>query len=692
MENELPGQPSTEWDINGAGDPTLQGFATEISVAAGDTVHFKVRTDARSYRMDVYRMGYYSGAGARRVASVEHASPGEPQPPCLFEEATLLVDCANWAVSLSWPVPRDAVSGIYFGRLVRTDDVGASWRADNSPVLTDPKFARRGWDPTTRPEGTMATHAYGAAGHGRRRNALREPRASHAFFVVRDDSHASDILYQTGDPTWQAYNCWGAANTYGVPCDDSALQAGSPPPPNASAGRRAYKASYNRPIATRAYRAVNMPFNSEYPMVRWLERNGYDVSYWAGADADRYGHRLASGRTAHRLYLSVGHDEYWSGAQRAAVAAARDRGVALAFFSGNEVYWRTRWEADAHGSPHRTLVVYKESQDVAKIDPNLDEWTGTWRDGRPINPLGAMPENELTGTVYTVNAWRNDPLRVPARYAPLRFWRNTSVAALLAGEEAMLVQGLLGHEWDEDLENGHRPAGLMHLSSTTVDDVQYLVDEGATYDTGSATHHLTLYRHGSGALVFGGGTCQWSWGLDGHHDSTSGLHRELGKNCYSLRVGVDPLRPGGERDVQQATLNLFSDMRVMPSTPQAELVLTPPSSDTAPPTVAREAVVRGVPKPPPDAGGGGGGGLARRLEGSSEDGGGGVVASVEVSLDGGGSWRRAEVEPVSGAWHLDVDESEAPADARRLRQVLVRAADDSANLSPEVVVGVREHG
>ena len=205
VENELDGAPATEWDINGAGDPTIQGFATEISVAAGETVRVKVRTEALAYRMDVYRMGYYGGRGARLVATIEHQGAPERQPGCLFEEDTLLVDCSNWQVSLSWDVPAGAVSGIYFGRLVRTDeDKDGTWRSDNSPVLADPKFAREGWDPRRRPEGGMRTHAYGAAGHGRRRNALREPRASHVYFVVRDDSHTSDILLQTKDTTWQA--------------------------------------------------------------------------------------------------------------------------------------------------------------------------------------------------------------------------------------------------------------------------------------------------------------------------------------------------------------------------------------------------------------------------------------------------------------------------------------------------------
>ena len=65
-ENCLTGNPASEWDISGAGDPTIQGFATDISVNQGGTVIFKVNTNAASYRLDIYRMGYYGGMGARR--------------------------------------------------------------------------------------------------------------------------------------------------------------------------------------------------------------------------------------------------------------------------------------------------------------------------------------------------------------------------------------------------------------------------------------------------------------------------------------------------------------------------------------------------------------------------------------------------------------------------------------------------
>ena len=44
VENQLAGRPSTEWDVAGAGDPSIQGFATDISVAPGETVQFKIDT------------------------------------------------------------------------------------------------------------------------------------------------------------------------------------------------------------------------------------------------------------------------------------------------------------------------------------------------------------------------------------------------------------------------------------------------------------------------------------------------------------------------------------------------------------------------------------------------------------------------------------------------------------------------
>src|SRR5690606_36069852 len=190
-------------------------------------------------------------------------------------------------------------------------------------------------------------------------------------------------------------------------------------------------------------------FNAEYPMLRFLERNGYDVSYMANVDAAREGSLIQN----HKVFLSVGHDEYWSKEQRDAVEAARNAGVRLAFFSGNEVYWKTRWENSADGSntPFRTLVCYKEGilgENVCggKCDPS-PEWTGLWRGGCSYPGGNAcLPENGLTGQI----SWHNSTttLEVPSDYSALRFWRHTSVASLSPGNTAVMPNGTLGHEWN----------------------------------------------------------------------------------------------------------------------------------------------------------------------------------------------------------------------------------------------------
>ena len=407
-ENCLAGNPPSEWDVSGAGDSSIQGFATDISVNQGQVIQFKVKTTASSYRLDIYRLGYYGGNGARKVATVSpSASLPQSQPACLTN-ATGLVDCGNWAVSASWTVPATATSGIYIARLVRGDTGGAS----------------------------------------------------HVVFIVRKDGGSSALLFQTSDTTWQAYNQYGGNSLY----------TGTGP----GGGGRAYKVSYNRPFTTRAYAPEDWVFNSEYPMVRWLERNGFDVSYTTGLDADRAGAEIAR----HQVFLSVGHDEYWSGQQRANVEKARDQlfsgqtaPVHLVFLSGNEIFWKTRWESsiDASAAAYRTLVCYKETHEGAKIDPST-EWTGTWRDPRFSPPSdGGRPENALSGTIFTVNGERADSIEVPAADAQMRFWRNTPNVSGLTGAQVWTSPvGTLGYEWDEDLDNGARPAGLVRLSTAVV--------------------------------------------------------------------------------------------------------------------------------------------------------------------------------------------------------------------------------
>src|SRR5205807_5071336 len=104
--------PASEWDISGAGDPSIQGFATDISVNRGDTVHFKINSSAGAYRLDIYRLGYYGGLGARKIATIRPSiALPQSQPACLNDAATGLVGCGDWAESVSWAVPATSVSG-----------------------------------------------------------------------------------------------------------------------------------------------------------------------------------------------------------------------------------------------------------------------------------------------------------------------------------------------------------------------------------------------------------------------------------------------------------------------------------------------------------------------------------------------------------------------------------------------------
>src|ERR671931_386372 len=101
-ENQKPGDPPAVWDITGAGDPGIQGFATNISVVAGAVEQFKIKTTASNYSIDIYRMGYYSGNGARKIATIApSAALPQSQPVCLTNSASGLIDCGNWGVSAS---------------------------------------------------------------------------------------------------------------------------------------------------------------------------------------------------------------------------------------------------------------------------------------------------------------------------------------------------------------------------------------------------------------------------------------------------------------------------------------------------------------------------------------------------------------------------------------------------------------
>jgi hypothetical protein len=602
-ENQLPGDPPSDWQVAGAGDSTIQGFATSMSVNVGQTESFKIKTPSTAYHIDILRLGYYGGDGARMIQAGIKPTAALPQtqPACLAQASTGLIDCGNWSVSASWTVPSNAVSGVYIAHLVRDDaqDLGGE---------------------------------------------------SQIIFVVRNDASHSDMLLQTSDATWQAYNAYGGNSLYTCTIDC--------PSGNPLGYKGADAVSYNRPfdgdLSTDS--GDSDPYYAEYQLIRFIEENGYDVSYTSESDVDANGPLLKN----HKIFISSGHDEYWSAGQRASVQSALAAGVNLAFFSGNEMFWKTRWGPSTDGSntAYRTLTTYKETHYNAPVDPqDPPTWTGSWADPRFSPPGdGGKPANAVTGQQFVVNSGSTS-LTVPSTYSKLRFWRNTAVAKLSSGQTATLApdQWTIGYEWDVDQDNGFRPAGEFDMSSTSATGLQNFVDYGSTTNTnGTATHHLTMYRAPSGALVFATGTVQWSWGLDI-------------TNAWD-NSGPDPNDPP-DAGMQQATVNIFADMGAQPGTLMSGLLAGVKSTDTTPPASTITS---------PSAGANLQDNSTVTISGTATDAGGGVVSEVDVSTDGGNTWHPATISGQDNTtvnWSYNWGARSVPTTT-----IMSRAVDDSGNI------------
>lgn len=411
---------------------------------------------------------------------------------------------------------------------------------------------------------------------------------NHITFIVRDDDRNSPLLYVTADGTWQAYNTWGGRSFYLGEIDGTLGYFD-----------HAVKLSYQRPFITRGI-PQNYYRIAELPMIRWMERNGYDVSYTTQLDMSRNA-SINITPEKHKVLISCGHDEYWSAECRTNWETARNNGVNLCFLSGNEIYWKTRWEDDM-----KTLVCFKEGnlgehRCDSKCDISTDTWTGLWRTGTPSEyPLypnidGGKPENQLSGQISWMGTLGT--ITVPETFKNLRFWKNTAVADLKPGETMRLAEGTLGTEWDPYTEVYPYPAQRVLLSATQFS---------------GQTHNLSLYRHSSGALVFGAGTIHWSWGLDGVHDGGPSIEN---------------------KSQQQAMVNLFAYMGV-PATQnqlQAGLIAEPGTYSTTPPTTIITSPVNGAAMSSSTV----------TITGTTTVPNDAVIAGIEISTDGGTTWNPA---------------------------------------------------
>jgi hypothetical protein len=230
IENDRPG--TRDWMLTRTGIdpatryrcPRIEGFCARASVMAGETLPIKVSCNPPSpFTLDLYRMGFYGGTGARLVAS-PGSFPGrvQPDPPVGPQRVR---EC-DWETSVELAIPDDWVSGVYLGKLTAERD---------------------GWQ-------------------------------SYVIFVVRE-ARAADFLFQCSTNTWQAYNRWpDQFSLY----DDGHKEWYWGPDVRISYDRPygKYCQILDQPLSTGSGEFLLW----EFPLAYWMEREGCDVTYATNVD------------------------------------------------------------------------------------------------------------------------------------------------------------------------------------------------------------------------------------------------------------------------------------------------------------------------------------------------------------------------------------------------------------------------
>lgn len=417
VENAQPG--TADWEpSNQAQNREIEGYASTTSLIAGQQIKFYVNTASSSYRIDIYRLGWYGGAGGRLYHSVSRRGVRQtiPKPDPL----TGMVEC-KWKspYTLTLPTGTQAwTSGIYLAKLT-----------------------------------------------------TKEGKQSHIPFVVRDDNRFVNHLMQASVNTWQAYNNWGGKSLYDY---------------NSTNGQRAYKVSFNRPYT--AYGSGDL-YNDwsgwELNTLRFLEREGYDVSYCTNIDTHQNSNLFARCRS----FLSCGHDEYWSVQQRDNVEWERNQGHHIAFLGANAAYWQVRFEAGFDLAPYRTMVCYKDAalDPVAQNPATRALTTIRWRDLE-----SDRPEGEFIGVQFYFY-----PVNADMVVKNTQHW----VFAETGLQDNDRLPGLVGYEADSIMERTSPNATILADSPV---------------DTGDAQGYsqMVAWQHAGGAWMFATGSMQFAWGLD----------------------------------------------------------------------------------------------------------------------------------------------------------------------------------
>ena len=254
-ENEKPG--TRDWLLTTARvdpvskyrSPWIEGYCSHTSIRAGERISFHVSTRPESpYLIDVFRLGYYAGAGGRHVLTLGPFD-GTPQPDPPVGERRMR-DC-GWEAAAAIVIPDDWVSGVYIGKLT----------------------------------------------------ALHDGSQSYVIFIVRDD-RAADFIFQCSDSTWQAYNRWPSQYSLYDDGWNASYWGG-----NTQVSFNRPYAKYSHHVDAPLSLGSGEWLLWEFPLSYWLEHCGYDVTYISTLDTHADGPGLLRAKAflsaGHDEYYSI---------------------------------------------------------------------------------------------------------------------------------------------------------------------------------------------------------------------------------------------------------------------------------------------------------------------------------------------------------------------------------------------------
>lgn len=467
--------------LSGFGSVQNMGFSRRISKNIGERMEFSCTGPGS--QIDIYRVGYYGNRTLRLVVTIPNTPTDQPDSIDI-PNSNGAKTCTNWSVTAYWDIPMESVSGFYLA--VYRNDAGS--------------------------------------------NPFYIP------FIVRDDAAESDVLYKTSDSTWAS-----AYNHYGSPSDLNGKNLYGSGSGLGQIGDRSFCVDYHRPILTRRDVPQTYWMACELPLIRFLERSGYSVKYTTCVDLDQDAETQLS-KT--KIFLSSGHDEYWSRAMRTGIENWRDTKAGRSLFlSGNEVLWKSEYQ---HSGDRSTLWCRKDTM-PGPGSHNAGqafipgEWQGTWKDTRWSQN---EPEWLLTGTDFRMNGVNDFDPTIPTNpYSGHPVWGGSSL-----NDGDLTFQRAMGFEADS-IRPTQPDQSVKVLASYTRDiPGMYADDNGQTYsNNGVLNWGIVSQRYLGGGLTVGFGTCQWSWLLDNEHDR--GLRNEV------------------SIDAQKFTTNLLHDLGATPATP-----------------------------------------------------------------------------------------------------------------------------